>query len=339
MKRAFHIAWLAGFPVLGLAVSPASGALTAYYTLDNLSSGVANQGTTGSASDLSPADAAATPTPVSGGIRGGALSFDGGDLLRNIDAGNAGDLLTGYPFTMSVWMRNVTVDSSRDAVFGVSDRAQAGRYYVTGTQGVSGRQEPELIRRNPDFTELNATGANVSGTAWTHVLSIFGTGGAQIFVNGQSVNSVTGGQTFDASVNTISIGGFLRNNSTTTPTDAFAGQADEIGLFDNALTAVDAALINGLGHLGGVGLDQLDEAQALNGSAFGSTAFIDGVQWRRAAGLTGAQGAYGGTLAGGDAFIVTDGAGNGIRVVPEPGAVAVLGAGLVGLLLRRRARA
>ncbi|MHA3774744.1 LamG-like jellyroll fold domain-containing protein [Verrucomicrobiota bacterium sgz303538] len=317
---------------------PSQAALTAYYTLDDLTAGIQNRGTDGATSDLSAVDANTTPTPIVDGIIGGALGFDGNDLLRNIDAGNAGDDLLSYPFTLSIWIRSVAVDTTRDAAFGVSDKALGGRYYVVGAQGVSGRAEAELIRRNSTFTELNGTGSDVSGPTWTNVVAVFGTTTAQIYVGGKFVESAPISQTFDASVNTISIGGFLRTSSGTTPTltDPLKGQADDAGLFDTGLIDSDVALINGLGLTGGIGLDQLDEAQALNAMVTGSVAQIGSVTWQKVSGLSGTVGSFGGTVSGGDAFIVTDSAGNGIQVVPEPASTGLLALGFAGLITRRR---
>src|SRR5687768_777370 len=104
----------------------AHGALTAHYTLDDLGSGIQNQGTDGATSDLTAANAAATPTVVAGLIGAGALSFDGGDLLRALTAGNAADDLTAYPFTMAFWVRSVsppTGTGARSTIMTISQRS------------------------------------------------------------------------------------------------------------------------------------------------------------------------------------------------------------------------
>jgi hypothetical protein len=310
--------------------------LTAYYTLDDLASGIQNRGTNGSASDLSSLNAGATPTVVAGGIVGSAMSFDGNDLLRSLTAGNEGDNITAYPFTLSIWVRNTLLDTARDAVFSISDRTVGDRYYSLGVEGVSGRGEPELIRRNTTFTPLDATGTDVSGGTWMNIAGIFGPNTAEIYVNGKLINSAAISQTFNPSVNTMNIGGFLRNNGTT-PTDPYRGEADEAGLFDTALVAGDIALINGLGLTGAIGLDQLDEAQALNAMAPGTIGQIGNAAWQRVTGLSGSTGDFGGTVDGGDAFIVTDDAGNGLRVVPEPGSGSLLlFASALGFMRQRR---
>lgn len=319
-----------------LGNSAARGSLSAYYTLDDLSAGTQNRGTNGNASDLSALNPASTPTIVAGGIVGAALSFDGNDLLRSLTAGNAGDNLSTYPFTLSIWVRNALLDTARDAVFSISDRTVGDRYYSLGVEAVTpGRGEPELIRRNTTFTPLDATGTDVSGANWTNVSGVFGITTAEIFVNGKSINSGAISQTFNPSVNTLNIGGFLRNNATT-PTDPYRGEADEAGLFDTALLPGDIVLINGLGLTGGIGLDQLDEAQALNAMPPGATGQIGNATWRRVTDLAGTTGDFGGSVAGGDAFIVTNDAGNGLRVVPEPACGSLLFVGALALTSRRR---
>ena len=323
---------------LVLAASPLIHAeLTAYYTLDDTGAGIQNMGSDGATSDLSAANVAATPTVALGGIVGNALSFDGNDLLRNLGQGNAGDDLLSYPFTLSIWMRNVPLTTTRKAAFAISDIAVGDRYYNVGAETVSGRAEPELVRRNTAFTALDASGGNVSGSGWTNVVALFDTTTASIYLNGKLVNSAPISQAFNPSVNTLSIGGFLRNNGTTA-TDPYTGQLDEAGLFNTALTAADVALINGLGLTGAIGLDQLDEAQALNAQLTGTTAEFGGAEWRKVSGLAGTTGDYGGSVSGGNAFIVTDTEGNGLQVIPEPGATGLVAVGLLGLVLRQRRR-
>jgi hypothetical protein len=314
----------------------AEAALTAYYTLDDLSAGILNRGTNGANSDLSAPDAASTPTPVLDGIIGGALSFDGGDILRSLTAGNAGDALQAYPFTLSIWLRSATVDDTRDAAFGISDIADNGRYYVVGASRSGNQFQAEMVRRNPDFNALSASGTDVSGSSWTNVVAVFGPTNAQLYVGGKLAASATINQTFNPSVNTISIGGFLRNGGT--HTDPFKGQADDAGLFDTALQASDVALINGLGLTGGLGLDWFEAAQALNAMAVGNTAQIGSATWQKVSGLTGEIGAFGGSVAEGTAYIVTDAAGNGIQVIPEPATAGLISLGVLGLIGRRSRR-
>ena len=313
-------------------------ALTAYYSLDDLSSGLVNLGTDGATSDLSAGDAASTPTIVTG-LFGGALHFDGNDLLRALTSGNAGDDIASYPFAMSLWVSNVIAPATagtRSTMFTISNRAVGSTYYGTGAQLVGGRAEAELIWRNTAFTEVNATGSNLAGPTWTNVLTVFRSTGAEIYVGGKLSGSSGAGQSFSATVDTINLGGFLRNGSLTTITDPYNGDLDDVGLFNTALVASDAALVNGLGHLGSIGLDWLDEAQALNALPIGSTANIAGFEWRKANGLTGTTGDFGGSLAGEDAYIVTASDGTGLQLVPEPATGLLTVIGVTALAARRR---
>jgi hypothetical protein len=317
----------------------AQAALTAYYTLDNLGAGIQNLGSDGFTSDLSAPNAGATPVVVAGLLGSGALRFDGNDLLRNLGPGNAADDLAGYPFTMSLWVNSVVVDTTRDTVFTISNRTPGDMYYGTGVQAVSGRAEPELVRRNTAFTEVNAASTtDASGPGWVNIVSVFGLTSAQLYVNGKL--SGTGGAppSFVGALDTINIGGFLRNGSTTTPTDPFSGIADDIGLFDIGLAASDAALINGLGQLGGIGLDAWDAAQALNAMSIGSVAQVGGFDWQKVGGLAGTTGDFGGSIVGEDAYIVTANDGTGIQLIPEPATGVILASGLSLLFGSRRTR-
>jgi hypothetical protein len=336
MKLPFKTAVAAA---LLIAINQTNAALSAHWTLDDLGNGLVNLGTDGATSDLSAPDAASTPVVVPGLIGGGALHFDGTDVLRALTAGNAGDDITSYPFSMSMWVSNVIAPSAanaRSTMITISQRAVGGTYYGTGVQLVSGRAEAELIRRNPTFTELNATATDVSGTTWTNIFTVFGTAGAEIYVGGKLMGTAGAGQTYSANVDTIALGGFLRNGSTTTPTDPYNGDLDDVGLFDTALFASDAALVNGLGQLGAIGLEWLDEAQALNSLPIGSTASIAGFEWRKADSLIGLTGDFGGSLAGSDAYIVTADDGTGLQLIPEPTTALLAAFGATALTLGRR---
>jgi hypothetical protein len=64
------------------------------------------------------------------------------------------------------------------------------------------------------------------------------------------------------------------------------------------------------------------------------SAMAGGCLWEYMADVGGGNtiGAIGGSVAGGDAFIVLGADGSGVAIVPEPGALSLLCAGLVALL-------
>ena len=118
----------------------------------------------------------------------------------------------------------------------------------------------------------------------------------------------------------------------------FDGNIDDVGVWNSNEGADTIALINGLGRTGAIGLDQIDEAQALWAGSLGDTATIGGAPWQKVSGLSGSLGDWGGSVAGVDAYIVLDNSGNGVKVIPEPATMVLLGLGGIGLLLRRRRR-
>ncbi|MGC4005833.1 MAG: PEP-CTERM sorting domain-containing protein [Pirellulales bacterium] len=307
-----------------LTGTPTRAALTAYYTLDNTTTGIANQGTTGAVSNLVAANGGASGT-TTGIIGGGALTFAGG-FLTATTAGNAGDLLSAYPFTMSIWVNTPDIPgtTASAAAMSVSLKTPSDQYFQIGAFN---DDIAEMVVRNGAFQEVNST-ANISGGTWRLITAVYAAGSQTIYVDGKASGTPgTLGTAFPANLDALSIGGLLRNN-VTTPSDPFPGSLDDAGLFNTALTAADAALINGLGRTGGIGLDQLDEAQALLAASTGSTALIGGATWQRVTGLTGTIGDWGGSVSGGNAFIVAGAGGDGLQLVataiPEPGTWAAL---------------
>jgi hypothetical protein len=332
--------------VIGIALcaAPASGAMTAYFTLDNPNdattpgSGLKNLGTLGSNSNLVvsgvPAGGGNAPLPVTGFIGGGvgtgALSFDGVDdgLLTNTSS-DAADDLSGYSYTMSLWMNAPA--SSGGTTMGLSATASFNRYFNLGNSSGTAT----INRRN---TTATGTSSGVPlPNEWQHVAGVFlNTTTALIYVNGKLAATQSTSAISSVDPNSLSIGNIYRTSSGVYgPFSAYKGALDDAGLFNTALAESDIALINGLGQTGRLGLDWLDEAQALNASALETTALINGVRWERVSGLVGAMGDFGGTVAGKDAYIITGPDGNGIAI-PEPAlAGPVIG---LGVMLLRRTR-
>ncbi|MCA9248585.1 MAG: LamG domain-containing protein [Planctomycetales bacterium] len=119
------------------------------------------------------------------------------------------------------------------------------------------------------------------------------------------------------------------------------GRLDDFAMYDNAVSAEGIALINGLGRFAGI--TQTDSAIASGEAVFGATSgtFKAGKQiWAYGTSLgAGTVGLTGGSVGALDAFIVLDGAGNGVQLVgliPEPSTALLLGLGLLGLVSRRR---
>lgn len=124
----------------------------------------------------------------------------------------------------------------------------------------------------------------------------------------------------------------------------FDGHLDDMGFWhDVELTAEYVALVHGLGRFSGVGIDNSVIGDVLGMHSAGGLDPITGVGdfnhvVRYLDNLDPAMpiGSWGGSVAGGDAYIVL-GTGTGVLVVPEPGTwLLLLSAVALGLLVRRR---
>jgi hypothetical protein len=321
----------------------ASAALVAHWTFDsNLNSSV------GGFTGVAAGNAAVNTTAGQFFIGTGSVAFDGaGDNVQTSYDG----ILGSNARTVSAWFRvdaaSTTTAAGTILSYGDSNAGQAGERWELRLESASG--ELGKLRLEVNSGGIRSSGSTVyDNVAWHNVVvSYAGAGNLgthQFFVNGKLVGTVA------AAVNTTAINTSTDNNvifgdgwltNTTNPTRDFNGRIDDVGFFNNASVASDAAIINGLGRLNGLDLTYLDEAQGLWAGSIGGTASIGGKTWEKVTGLTGSLGDIGGTWAGNNAFIVLDGSGNGIALaIPEPSSAAVLASvvalGFAGLRRRRR---
>ncbi|MBI1368636.1 MAG: hypothetical protein GC162_08265 [Planctomycetes bacterium] len=298
--------------MMTLWATGARAALTGYWTLDDLTTGVTNAGTDGATSDLS---VGGNPVATTGFIGSGAIAFDGtGDMLSTNTASNAADDLAAYGFTLSGWFKVAAAPANRYTVFGVSNLASGSLYYGGG---VFSNGTNYLMTRNPTFdaAPFDTDGPNVADNQWHQLTGVYTSNTlVQMYVDGKLVSTDTAAQTFSSAVDTLSIGGIRRSNANaSTPTDPMIGSIDDVGLFNTSLKAADVALVNGLGRTASAGLDQLAPAQALFSGRIGSTATVAGATWKKVSSLSGVTGDYSGTSAGGDAKITLNNSGFGIE--------------------------
>lgn len=155
---------------------------------------------------------------------------------------------------------------------------------------------------------------------WHHVLATFPGGASpadcdamKFYVDGKMVghtptNAAIGINTGTA--NNVFIGHGIMNGADR----PFTGFLDDVALYGVELDPSGAALMYGLGRINGIGVDQLDEAQALWAGPYGGSAQIGGKIWKKTSGLVGGLGDWGGSWAFNDAYIVLDEAGNGIAL-------------------------
>lgn len=215
--------------------------MVARWTLDDNSAGLQNLGTDGSGSDLVPAPVEASiaggPTfTASGGILGGYATFTGNQALVNTTAGNAGDDLTGYPFTLSAWIRP-TANTARGAAVGIINGAVADQYFSIGTETPAEGSDLQAVRRNTAFlaTEGTGTASTIANGSWHHIAVVNASAtSSRLYLDGAQVGSSTTSVNFSTGVNAIGIGAMRRSAGFI---DKFFGDIDDVQIYNDALIA------------------------------------------------------------------------------------------------------
>jgi hypothetical protein len=182
--------------------------------------------------------------------------------------------------------------------------------------------------------------------SFTHLAGTFTDTGAnnlKIYVNGilSAQATVALGAFVGANSNAFEVGN--RGNASTGT--AFIGLMDDFGIVSDTVGAQQIALTHGLGRLAGVTLGSLNQAlnntqilDVLNAynsqaSAVAGEGSAAGTVWYYSSNVGGGStiGTIGGSVAGGDAFIVLGEDGSGVIIVPEPGTLILLAVGVLGL--------
>jgi hypothetical protein len=326
---------------------PLQGALVAHYSFDtNLDDSVGTQ-------HLTAAGAAAAG--VSGAILGGG-ALGGTTGPNNYLDGVTDQVATSANFsisgsqarTISAWFKTPADPGTPDdgpTIVGMGNSSTTGRRFDIRLSTSNG----SLASTYDGFIRLEAQGASTTSTLdlgldneqWNHVFVSY-TGsptslnGATVYINGSVVAMASNTTTISTAAAALVIGG---SNHTADPERNFHGHIDYVGIWDTALAPVDAALIHGMARIGNNNLSFHDEAAALWGGLVGDTALINGATWKKVTGLSGASGDWSQVNGanGAGSFIVLDGSGGGLQIIPEPSGTIL---GLLGALaIPRRRRA
>lgn len=231
-----------------MPASQSQAVMVGRWTLDDGAAGLQNLGTDGATSDLTAPAASASisggPTyTASGGTLGGYATFDGNQALIANAAGNAADDLTGYPFTMSAWIRPSLshLPANRGAAVGMSyPGSSANIYYTVGYEAnnnATDNNDVQAVRRNTTFTstEGTSTAATAFNGSWHHIAVVNASDtSSRLYLDGVQVGSSSTAVTFANTVNTITIGAFLRQAGYI---DKYVGDIDEVQIYNDALIA------------------------------------------------------------------------------------------------------
>ena len=173
------------------------------------------------------------------------------------------------------------------------------------------------VRQSDANKSVRATGTtDIFDDTWHHVVMVYasGTGTASVYIDGR----------LDATESNYDVGANLAFDVGRVGAHqsdlrlAIGGLMDDLGIWNEALSPQQIALIHGLGHFVGANLADDGIIAVLHAFNTGSQGQAGGYQWAYTRGLTGPIGTIGGSIAEKNAFIVLDGNGNGVRMVPNP---------------------
>lgn len=243
-----HLSFIILFVASAVAVNARADRVVRW-TLDDSGAGIQNLGTDGATSNLVAATPSASigggPTyTASGGKLDGYASFDGNQALITTTSGNAGDDLVTYPFTFSAWIRPLFPISqgNRGAAVAMSNTSASNIYFTLGVEATFNASVPadsndvQAVRRNTAFvsTEGVGTAATAYDGSWHHVAVVNASStSSHIYYDGVDVGSNATAVSFSSTINSLSLGGFLR--STTAWTDKYRGDIDEVQMYNDAL--------------------------------------------------------------------------------------------------------
>lgn len=259
-------------------------------------------------------------TTGSSGIIGEALVDSGtnDEYVRSVNAPG----ISGFSYTMSAW---VNTSNNGKATFLSMNDGNWSRYVgLTFSYGKVG-----MFARNTSEEIFTTNSSDFNDGGWHHVVGIFdGDSSRTLYVDGMLVGTDTSSPAPFFTPTKFSLGALDRSNIV----NEYTGMIDDVGLWNESLSAQSVALTHGLGLLSSVALNDsaignvLDVYTTQSGSA---TAGSD--TWVYAEGLTGDIGA-----AGAD-YIVLGADGSGVALataVPEPSALVLFA--VCGLLFIRR---
>lgn len=336
-----------------LVMSQASdAALIDHWTFDtDLSDSAGTANLTATAATNAAAGGNTSSFQLGGGSLGGASN----GLLDGLDdqAATAGNFsLSGTAArTLSAWFKAPADQGPQDngpTIMGMGGtNSTAGQRFDIRLSASSGSiNDPYDGYLRGEFqggARMSTTNLNVNDNVWHNVFVTYSGGAGStaaavtMYLDGKAVTLGASSVALNTVAAPFMVGG---SNYISDSVRNFYGLIDDVGVWNNSLTATDAAIVNGLGRIGDNNLAFAGDAATLFAGNVGDQATINGATWKKVSGLTGSLGDWqqSNGANGAGSYVVLDGAGNGIQVVPEPSSILLGAGGLLGLLALRRRR-
>jgi hypothetical protein len=169
------------------------------------------------------------------GCANGCAYYDGSGVRTVVPYTAALNPPASQPFTIEAWVEP-TIDGLGNAQAPLFSRHSAGNrqgwvfFQRSSGTGFNFR----MYNQNGSVPSVDITGGPYTVNAWNHLVATWDGSTATLYVNGQPVDSQSGGYVANSD-NDMSIGAYAANNPGDNP---YTGYVDEVAWYSNALSAV-----------------------------------------------------------------------------------------------------
>ncbi len=271
-----------------------------------------------------------TLTPGASGKFGNAFTFPGGG--NYIKVTNVTGLNSLTSVTETAWIYTTTWGPSYNSYTETLVLDESPRCYSLATDNFHSFNG-QAGGLNPSYPVASAhTNYGYSDGSW-HLFSLTynaSTGTGKVYIDNNLMNTATGGGALGTGFTYLTLGCHATNTSY-----GWIGSLDDIGIWSAALTDPEVYAIYNTPAVSGLSAYDAGAMNTLfNVYNTGTPASVGSLTWSKVTGLTGTAGSA--WSIGGTYYVQLDSSGGGVETtggtIPEPGTLALLAAGLAGLL-------
>ena len=155
----------------------------------------------------------------------GVADFATGNAERFAATPTPNDIVTGYPFTMTCWVRPRSTFGQHNLMF-VAEESGAAVYYGLQVDMAGGLFR--VIASNT--TQIDGTGGTTAVNTWFHVAGVFASAtDRKLYVDGVEVGSSTTSVTFGTSIDNVTLAVIKTISGIFNPLDGFMAEGRMYG--------------------------------------------------------------------------------------------------------------